>query len=527
MDAPYKVVIPASGVGAALGDFIKYTNKALIRVGRKPAISYIIEAYPPVIPIVVTLGYKGEFVREFLSIAYPERIFEYVEVSPFEGPGSSLGYSLLQAESLLQCPFIYQAVDTIVLDAIPPPDQNWVAGFATQNLTEYAELLASGSRLTRIEEKGASFSGVAYVGLMGIQSFASFWRCLHELQDKRTESSAREFGDVDVLNRLVEEGEHFSVYPVERWLDTGNIASLGDARKRIPDAFDNLDKVDESIYLFKDFVVKFFANEDIVAKRVARARILQDLVPPLQSVSAHFYRYAYVQGDLYSHVVTPENVVDFLDWGFKRLWTPMERVSPEEFKARCFSFYYQKTVERVQRFLEQTRIHDLPILVNGEQVPGAMEMLNGIDPEWYMLGSQTAFHGDCVLENLIKTSDGYRIIDWRQDFAGLLEAGDCYYDLAKFYHNLIISHDMVSRGLFEIREGEQGVYCHMVRPPTFTAVEEAFLSFCAKRGLDVKRIRRLAAIIWLNMAPLHHRPFDRFLYYFGRLHLWKSLSQKS
>ena len=39
----YKVLITTSGVGSRLGDLTNYTNKCLIRVGKKPAISYIVE----------------------------------------------------------------------------------------------------------------------------------------------------------------------------------------------------------------------------------------------------------------------------------------------------------------------------------------------------------------------------------------------------------------------------------------------------------------------------------------------------
>ena len=40
-----QVIITTSGVGQRLGDLTKYTSKALIRIGKKPAISYIIESY--------------------------------------------------------------------------------------------------------------------------------------------------------------------------------------------------------------------------------------------------------------------------------------------------------------------------------------------------------------------------------------------------------------------------------------------------------------------------------------------------
>ena len=42
----YKVLITTSGIGSRLGNLTKYTNKCLVRVGKKPTLSYIIESYP-------------------------------------------------------------------------------------------------------------------------------------------------------------------------------------------------------------------------------------------------------------------------------------------------------------------------------------------------------------------------------------------------------------------------------------------------------------------------------------------------
>ena len=38
----YKVLITASGLGSRLGNLTKFTNKGLVRIGKKPALSYII-----------------------------------------------------------------------------------------------------------------------------------------------------------------------------------------------------------------------------------------------------------------------------------------------------------------------------------------------------------------------------------------------------------------------------------------------------------------------------------------------------
>jgi hypothetical protein len=50
-------------------------------------------------------------------------------------------------------------------------------------------------------------------------------------------------------------------------------------------------------------------------------------------------------------------------------------------------------------------------------------------------------------------------------------------------------------------------------------------NYVQSRGLSWLKVEILTAIIWVNMAPLHHHPFDEFLFFYGRLHLWEALSK--
>ena len=64
----YKVLITASGLGSRLGNLTKFTNKGLVRIGKKPALSYIIESYPDDVEFVVTLGHYGNQVEQLLNL---------------------------------------------------------------------------------------------------------------------------------------------------------------------------------------------------------------------------------------------------------------------------------------------------------------------------------------------------------------------------------------------------------------------------------------------------------------------------
>ena len=62
------VCVTTSGTGSRLFEYTKYTNKSLVKVGDKYVINYIIDSYPNDTIFVVTLGYYGNLVKDFLEL---------------------------------------------------------------------------------------------------------------------------------------------------------------------------------------------------------------------------------------------------------------------------------------------------------------------------------------------------------------------------------------------------------------------------------------------------------------------------
>ena len=515
--ASYKVLITTSGIGQRLGELTLHTNKSLVRVGKKPAISYIIEQYPDDVPLVITVGYFEDHVREFVAMAYPHRTVEFVVVDKYVGPGSSLGYSLRCAKDQLQTPFIYHACDTIVTQKIPAPTRNWIGGHKGDDSSQYASFMVNQDKVRSYCPKGAIDFDYLHIGLVGIHDYGQFWGILDGLISANPTNS--ELNDCAVIEAMLKTTD-FRLIQFFQWFDIGNTGSLRHARAQIDDTFDNLDKTDESIFLFDDFVIKFFSDPKLVRSRCARAEILGDLVPKIEAESRHFYRYAYQVGEQYSNCMTPVDFEQFLQWADTRLWTPTHEVSSEEFKAICVGFYYTKTLERTAQFLKIQGIDDTADIINGERIPPLSEILSHIDFQWLSSADQTMFHGDFILENILKTEDGYCLVDWRQNFGGLLTSGDIYYDLAKLNHNLTINHHIVNSNLFTIDIQKKEIACDILQRHTFTLAQSVLFDFIRKKGLSEKKVRLLTSIIWLNMSPLHHYPFNLFLYYFGKYTLW-------
>lgn len=529
-NSSYKVLITTSGTGSRLGALTTYTNKALIRIGQKPAISYIIESYPKEVPMVVTVGYLADQLREFLPLAYPDRTFEFVQVDKFEGEGSSLGFSMLHAEQNLQCPFIFHSCDTLVTESIPEPDKNWIGGFMVDKentdlpLDQYRTHSVVDGTVRKLNEKGDPDFDSIHIGLIGINDFKLFWEKLKNIYQSNPANTGH--SDVHVIGAMLAAGSQFGLAQFYAWYDTGNPISLAKTRHDLGKNFEILDKEKEMTFIFDKFVIKYFSNPQLTASRVKRAELLSGLVPNIQGSTEHFYRYQYVCGDLYARGASGDNFQGFLDWTKKELWLSSEGVEEKKFHAACFSFYYDKTVERVKKFLSINNIKDEMSIINGTTVPSLKEVLEMVDFKELSQGIQSRIHGDFILDNIIKTSDGYCLLDWRQDFSGIIEVGDLYYDLGKLNHNLTVNHDKIHDNKFIIKIDGENTTCSIDRVPQLVECEKILEAFVKEQGWDWRRVNLVTGLIWLNMSPLHHYPFNQFLYFYGKLKLWQTLNQK-
>lgn len=526
----FKALITTSGLGQRLGDLTKYTNKSLIRIGKKPSIDYIIGAYPKDTEFVITIGHFGNQIKDFIKIAYPDLKVTFVEIDKYQGPGSSLGYSMLQAKKYLQCPFIFHCNDTIVSEEIPAPAENWNGGFKGKSSANYSTFTISENGVGYINDKGALEYDFIHIGLVGIKDYQSFWYNLESLYLGSIYKDPQEtsFNDCKVINAMIGEGKSFEVREFKTWLDIGNADGLNQARKEIREGFENLDKPGEAIFIFDKFVIKFYFDESVVEQRVKRARSLGNVIPKVLEKVGNFYKYKYVEGDLYPRVVTLEDFPKFLNWCKKSLWVKKEEVNKDEFKRICKDFYYKKTKDRVAKLLSDNKLKDAKEVINGDSVPTIKELLSSIDFDWLSNGKQYQIHGDLVLDNIVKTKNGYKLLDWRQNFGGLLKSGDLYYDLSKLNHNLTVSHAIVNKNLFTFSKEGNEVFCDILRSDNLVSCQNLLFNYVEKEKLDKKKVLVLTAIIWLNMSPLHPTPvnFNLFLYYFGRLHLYRALKQK-
>lgn len=524
MSFDYKVLITTSGIGSRLGEFTKYTNKTLLRIGKKPAISYIIDSYPKGTKFVVTLGYFGEHVKNFLEIAYPDGNFEFIFVDIFQGDGSSLLYSMYCAKNVLQTPFIFHASDTILTQELPIPNKNWNTGFKGVGSSSYTSFDVSNAKVKVYYEKGNLSPDFLHVGVIGIYNYKLFWDISSDLLDKKRNDTS--LNDVEVLKQFIKNDEVYSV-EVNNWFDIGSVEKIKIAKNHFSSKdFHVLDKVTESIFEINDHIIKFFSDEQIAKNRVQRAQYISKAIPEIIDSRPNFYKYKYIKGNLFSEIANISNFRKLLSWAENNLWKTVNSISLEKFKNITYNFYYNKTIDRIQQLRNDCNIVDKVEIINGSLVPKLEDLLKNIDFENLTNTLPTTFHGDFILDNILLQENGnFQLIDWRQDFGGELEAGDMYYDLAKLSHNLIVNHNIIDNNHFTIKfyENEE-IKVNIHRLQTLVECEHIFFKHLANKGYDINKIKILRSIIWLNMSPLHHHPFNLFLYYFGKYNLYLQLN---
>lgn len=227
----HKVLITTSGTGSRLGELTKNLNKCLIEIGGKPAIEHIFNCYPEDTVFHITLGYLGDEVKNYLNNYYPDKTFKFHLVDRYQGPGSSLGYSMLAAKDALQEPFIFHCCDTIIGEKVPLPEENWSAGFSVDNPDQYRTLEINSGKIININNKKEGTSKLAHIGLIGIKDYKSFWENLANIYENNPNDET--LNDTYVINNMINNNVDFNIWEVGEWLDTGNLEALAITRKKL------------------------------------------------------------------------------------------------------------------------------------------------------------------------------------------------------------------------------------------------------------------------------------------------------
>jgi aminoglycoside phosphotransferase (APT) family kinase protein len=189
-------------------------------------------------------------------------------------------------------------------------------------------------------------------------------------------------------------------------------------------------------------------------------------------------------------------------------------------------FYRDKTYERIELFYKNFSREDNRESINGIEMPLLKDLLDSVDWDWLADGLAGRFHGDFHFENILWTASNqkFTFLDWRQDFGGEISDGDIYYDFAKLQHGLIISHELIAQDLYSVNWASSKINYDFLRKQVLVECERYFAKWLKDNGYDQKKVCVITALIYLNIAALHHSPYSLLLFGLGKSMLKKELN---
>ena len=518
-NAVTQVFIPAAGKGTRVQSGGIQLAKPIRSIGNKPLITRIMDLYPKNTRFLVALGYQGDWVQQVAEISAQlnQQEIDFVRTDSWNTNNQGLTHTLLDAQPKLETKFIFHAVDSIVnsdsVKLIELCEKSSILAAKPQFDGIYRTIKNSKWEKIQFNENETES---AYVGVSKIYTDSKFWDALHK--QSKTNCEGGETVGIDPANCKIINLE------AKNWLDCGSIEGIQEAGRKYQNHDVILERNDEAIWTIQNRMIKFHTSEKFIENRVARANSLYPYVPRVKHDSANIYSYERVNGKTLSKA--PENIFeDFLEFCYKFWTSNLEKSEIPDSKLKYKDFYQTKTNTRVQEFFKQYPKYNVTE-INHQNVTSINVLLSKID--WDNLAEITLgrVHGDLHPDNVIYSEQvmNFFLLDWRQDIAGETSSvGDIYYDLAKINHGLLVDHEKISLNEFMVNIYDNDAIFKMEMTEKKKKWKDEFNQFVQKNKLDAKKIDTLTALIYLNIAALHHDPYSQFLFLLGHDMLNKQL----
>jgi len=526
----FKVCILAAGIGSR-NTLSKYSHKALLSINYKAAISNIIELYPKKTQFVLAVSHNSKLISEYLNIVKPDYDFKFVKIKKSSGSGSGPGKSLLECRKFLQCPFIFHSCDTLIKNnSIPLPTFNWIGYDFTQKKNDYVCLKYTKNIIDFFVSSPKRSK--AFIGISGIKDYKIFWKSLENtkhysnLINKKQKKYIFEKQTIDGFQFLKND-----LLPIKfNWFDIGNDQAFLNTKKEFEKNKNTYPlQKDEFLYFENNKVVKLFKNSEIPRKIKMRSNYIKKYLPGEIRNKGNFLSYNFTEGKALMKIKNKKIFKNVTTKLFKNFWLNKKLNKREKliFNKQCFSFYKKKTYGRINLFLKNLKEIDNLKYINGIKVPKIKSILNNIN--WIKLsnGVPANFHGDTSISNIIvENSNKFTLIDWRDSFGKLVSYGDVYYDLAKLYHTLKLSHLHLDKNFHEIKITKNRINMNLKRIKYLEYNLKIFSEQIIKMKFDISRVKLLSWIILLNSAALHTNRTSAMIYFLtGKVLLFKELKK--
>lgn len=519
----YKLFISTAGIGSRVSGLGVIPNKSLLPINYKAIISKILDKFDSNVEVLVALGHEADLVKTFLKLAHPERKFKFIKVDKYNGPGSGAGYTLEYCKKYLQCPFIYTACDTLTIEKPKFKKFNWV-GVSKTKITERFLIFEKKSKYSgysyfnkkryfEISKTKKVFD--AFIGLANIYDYKLFWKGFEA--NKSLEDNELQFSN----------GLHFLNNKIKlkkfKWLDTGTNETYVSTINYFRDRTHR--KAGEVVYIIKNRVIKYFSDKSKCRILKQRGKKLKKNGPKLIKSPDNFLVYEYVKGKHLTEV-NEKTFKKFLENLDNNFWE-RKTVNQIKFKKKCENFYKKKTYERVLLAINQNPNIDKIEIINGIKIPSIYKILSKVNWNYLSNGLPVSFHGDLQPENIIVTKKKeFKLIDWRTDFSNL-KYGDIYYEFSKLNHMLTINTRKVLEGKISVNyKSSNEVQYYFQTKKKLLNFQKILYQFLENKYFDLKKVKILTALIYLNISKFYNNPYSELLFYHGKYQLYKLIKQR-
>jgi len=502
------VCIIAAGTGSRMGNLTKNCPKPLLPYKNKAILSHVIDSFSKNVEVVLAVGYLKDQIKEYVSFVHSDRKVTFIDIDKYEGIGSGPAYSLLLCKEKLQRPFYFCVSDFYTDTNIENnfnTSQNWLGIAETQMPELYSTLKITDGKITELVNKSANGYSTAFTGIFYMNDYKLFWEQFEVNVDER-------FEIVDIFRNI-------NVFNFDKkyiyWKDMGTLDSYN-ATACEP----HLHNIkNEFKYMKNGAFIKKIEDPAKISNLFKRGKYLEEFIPKLIKEGEYFYIYEYFKGETLYSIGAHKVYTEFLTW-FEANFC---RSTSGTVKNAALTFYKQKTMERLGMLkTEEFAILDSIEYINSESVKSINYYIDNI--VWDDLAETSRptplFHGDLQFDNVVYNGSEFKLIDWRENFGGDVNYGDLYYDIAKLYGGMILnynkmkddanySHQLIGKNKCRLN--------HYKDPVLADILENEFAKFLDRNGFDRVKTKRLVALIFINMAPLHVNNFDKFLFLKAKL----------
>lgn len=236
-----RAIIPVAGLGSRLKPHTYSIPKVLLQVGNKPILGHILDKMitAGVDKATFVTGHLGDMIKEYVINNYPNLLADFIEQKSLDG----LGHAIYTAGSTFDEKEIFIVLGDTVFDFnLEQVFSSPISALGVKTVDDPSRfgvaLMENGNIKQLIEKPSKPVSNLALVGLYYIKDSHKLLKSLTYM----VENDMRTRGEIqltDALQMMIQQGEPFTTFPVDGWLDCGKPETLLETNRYILNKLDS------------------------------------------------------------------------------------------------------------------------------------------------------------------------------------------------------------------------------------------------------------------------------------------------